>query len=359
VTLVAHVVAARPNYMKIAPVHAALATRPDISQRLIHTGQHYDRELSTVFFEELGLPWPDLQLAVGSGTHGEQTARGIEQLERAFIELEPDLVVVPGDVNSTLAAGLAAVKLGIPVCHVEAGLRSFDPTMPEEHNRRLTDHLSSLLLTHSRLADENLEREGITDGVVLVGNTMIDTLLDNLDAARAATPWTQLGVERGAYVLVTLHRPSLVDDPELLRATMDGLARIARELPVVFPVHPRTRSRLGDTAVADGVVLTEPLPYLAFLGLESAARAVVTDSGGVQEETTALGVRCFTLRANTERPVTVEEGTNELLGLDPARLAEVPRRLAEPRVARVPPLWDGHAGERAADAVSAFLSGAR
>jgi UDP-N-acetylglucosamine 2-epimerase (non-hydrolysing) len=357
--LVVHVVGARPNYMKIAPVHAGLRTR-NVDQRIVHTGQHYDRELKDVFFDELGLPPPDIQLHVGSGSHAEQTARGLVELERTFRELRPALVVVPGDVNSTLAGALAAAKLDLDLCHVEAGLRSHDRSMPEEHNRKVADHLSTLLLTHSADADENLRREGILDGVELVGNTMIDTLLANVDAARVAAPWRELGLEPGRYLLVTLHRPALVDDPGLLRRTVDQLATIARDLPVVFPVHPRTRARLDEEAIQVGdVLVTDPLRYRAFLGLEAEAAAVVTDSGGVQEETTALGVPCFTLRANTERPVTIEHGTNTLLGLDPQRLADVPALLAAPREPRLPPLWDGRAGERAADAIAAFLSARR
>lgn len=358
-TVVCHVVGARPNYMKIAPIHRALGGR--FEQRIVHTGQHYDPELKDVFFDELGLPGPDVELATGSGSHAQQTARALEGLERAFVELQPDLVVVPGDVNSTLAGALAAAKLGIAVCHVEAGLRSFDPTMPEEHNRRLTDHLSSLLLTHSDDANANLAREGITKGVELVGNTMIDTLLSSLDAARETEPWNRYGLTPRGYVLVTLHRPALVDDPELLARTVGALGRVAVTRPVVFPVHPRTKARLDAAGlpVPPGVQLVEPLPYRAFLGLEAEAEAVVTDSGGVQEETTALGVRCFTLRANTERPVTVEQGTNEILGLDPDALATIPERLAEAREAAVPPFWDGHAGERAAAVIARFLSGAR
>jgi UDP-N-acetylglucosamine 2-epimerase (non-hydrolysing) len=342
--------------MKVAPVRAALASR-GVSQILVHTGQHYDPALKEVFFEELGLPAPDVELQIGSGSHAEQTARALVELERTFREHAPRLVLVPGDVNSTLAGALAAAKLGIPVCHLEAGLRSFDPSMPEEHNRRVADHLAVLHLTHSASANLNLQREGIDRRVLLVGNTMIDTLRAHLPAARREQPWTPLGLEPRRYILVTLHRPALVDDFDLLARTMVELARIAGELPVVFPVHPRTRARLANhRLVSPGVTLIDPLPYHAFLGLEAEATAVITDSGGVQEETTALGVRCFTLRANTERPVTVEHGTNELLGLDPRAIASVPSRILVPRAAKIPPLWDGHAGERAAAAIEAFLS---
>jgi UDP-N-acetylglucosamine 2-epimerase (non-hydrolysing) len=355
--LVAHVVGARPNYMKVAPVYAELERRGRIEQRLIHTGQHYDKLVNDVFFAELPLPEPHVKLGIGSGSHGAQTARALERLEEVFIEMRPDLVLVPGDINSTLAGALAATKLGIPVCHLEAGLRSFDWTMPEEHNRRLTDHLSSLLLTHSEEANENLRNEGIPSELVeFVGNTMIDTLLANVDQARASAAWRDLGLDQRGYVLVTLHRPALVDSNERLRATLIGLQAIARELPVVFPVHPRTEVRLRDLGVeSEGLHLVPPLPYSTFLSLQCGAAAVVTDSGGVQEETTALGIPCFTLRDNTERPVTLTHGTNTLLGLEPERLAEVPQRLKRHRATVVPPLWDGLAGRRAADAIELTL----
>jgi UDP-N-acetylglucosamine 2-epimerase (non-hydrolysing) len=355
--LVVHVVGARPNYMKVAPVYAELERLGNVEQRLIHTGQHYDREINDVFFAELPLPTPHEQLAVGSGSHAEQTARAMVELERLFMELRPDLVVVPGDVNSTLAAALAAVKLNIPVCHLEAGLRSFDTTMPEEHNRRLTDHVSSLLLTHSEDANENLAAEGVAaEKIAFVGNTMIDTLLANVEAARALEVWREFGLPNRGYVLVTLHRPALVDDERLVGETLRGLEEIAREIPVVFPVHPRTRERLKSAgAVAERVKLVAPLSYTRFLSLQTGAAAVVTDSGGVQEETTALGIPCFTLRDNTERPVTVTQGTNVVLGLSPERLAEIPGRLRQTRRTVVPPLWDGLAGRRAALAIEELV----
>ena len=355
--LVVHVVGARPNYMKIAPLYAALERR-GVEQRLVHTGQHYDAAVSDVFFAELPLPDPHVKLEVRSGTHGAQTARALDGLERVFIDLEPDLVVVPGDVNSTLAGALAAVKLHIPVCHLEAGLRSFDWAMPEEHNRRLTDHVSTLLLTHSAEAHENLAAEGIpAERIAFVGNTMIDTLFQNVDKARGLEVWKEYGVEAGDFVLVTLHRPALVDDAELLARTVAALGVVAEAVPVVFPVHPRTRRQIEELElqVSGRITLIEPQPYGRFLSLESAAMAVVTDSGGVQEETTALGIRCFTLRNNTERPVTVSHGTNIVLGLDPDRLAAIPDYLELPLREERPPLWDGHAGERAADEVEAAL----
>jgi UDP-N-acetylglucosamine 2-epimerase (non-hydrolysing) len=356
--LVVHVVGARPNYMKVAPVYAELERRGRVDQRLIHTGQHFDALLKDVFFAELPLPRPHVELHIGSGSHAEQTGRALIGLAPVLSDLRPALVVVAGDVNSTLAGALAAAQLGLPVCHVESGLRSFDPTMPEEHNRRIADQLSSLLLTHSESANENLAAEGIPDETVrFVGNTMIDTLLASLDAARGLEAWREYGVEEGRYVLVTLHRPALVDQPPLLGRAMAALAAVAAELPVVFPVHPRTRRNLETGGLAaPRVVLTPPLSYRAFLSLEAAAAAVLTDSGGVQEETTALGVPCFTLRDTTERPVTVTHGTNVVLGLEPEAIAEIPGRLGERPPARTPPLWDGRAGERAADAIEQVVA---
>jgi len=355
--LVVHIVGARPNYMKVAPVWAALEQLGNVEQQLVHTGQHYDREINDVFFDELPLPKPHHQLNVGSGSHGEQTARALVELEQLFVDLRPDLVIVPGDVNCTLAAALAAAKLQIAVCHLEAGLRSFDTTMPEEHNRRLTDHLSSLLLTHSEDANMNLVDEGIDPTkLAFVGNTMIDTLLANVEKARELQAWRELGLENRGYVLVTLHRPALVDDPGLMRRTLRGLEEIAHEFPVVFPVHPRTRERLNELVVRESrIQLVPPLSYTNFLSLQTGAAAVVTDSGGVQEETTVLGIPCFTLRDNTERPVTVTHGTNVVLGLSPERLKDVPELLRKARRGVVPPFWDGLAGRRAAFAIEEFV----
>jgi UDP-N-acetylglucosamine 2-epimerase (non-hydrolysing) len=343
--MVVHVVGARPNYMKVAPVYAALERRGNIEQHLVHTGQHYDVLLKDVFFAELPLPRPHVQLE----TRTPESAT--EELERAFAELAPDLVVVVGDVNSTLAGAVAARKRGLPVCHIESGLRSHDWSMPEEVNRVLTDHLSAVLLTTLPSGEENLRKEHLPEERIRpVGNTMIDTLQASLDAARALEAWRDFDVEPQGYVLVTLHRPKLVDDPELLSETVAALDDVARTLPVLFPVHPRTKRNLGRVERA---VLTEPLPYRQFLSLEAEAAAVVTDSGGIQEETTVLGVPCFTLRDNTERPETLE-GTNRLIRRD--ELRDVPSLLREPTPGRIPEGWDGRAGERAADAIEAALA---
>ena len=338
--LVVHVVGARPNYMKVAPVYAALERRGNIAQRLVHTGQHYDILMKDVFFAELPLPRPHVQLEART------PESATEELEQTFAELGPDFVVVAGDVNSTLAGAVAARKRGVRVAHIESGLRSHDWSMPEEVNRVITDHLSELLLTTLPSANDHLAEEHLPpERLRYVGNTMIDTLLANLDAAQAL----EHDVELGGYVLVTLHRPSLVDDPDALAETVAALDEIAATLPVVFPVHPRTKKNLGDVG---RIVLMEPLPYLQFLSLEARASAVVTDSGGIQEETTVLGVPCFTLRANTERPETLE-GTNHLITRE--QLREVPRLLKEPTPGRIPELWDGGAGERAARAIEAAL----
>jgi UDP-N-acetylglucosamine 2-epimerase (non-hydrolysing) len=337
--------------MKSAPVHRELAELdPSLELVLVHTGQHYDEAMSDVFFAELGMPRPDEFLGVGPGTHAEQTAKALVGVERVLREREIDLCVVAGDVNSTLAGALAAVKAGVAVAHIESGLRSFDRTMPEEHNRKLTDHLSDILLTHSQGANENLANEGIpAQSVHLVGNTMIDSLAGHVEQARAGRPWERFDVEPRAFALVTLHRPSLVDIPQQLAAVTDGLIGLAADLPIVFPVHPRTHARLeasGDASRLSnaGVRLSQPLGYHDFLGLEAEARFVVTDSGGVQEETSWLHVRCFTLRTTTERPITVEFGTNTLI----RDLSEIPALLGEPKPGQEIPLWDAAAGLRAA-----------
>ena len=357
---IVYVIGTRPNFVKTAPVIAALRGRiPHARHAIVHTGQHYDRAMSEIFFEELGVPAPDHMLEVGSGTHAVQTARTMERLEPVLEEERPDLVMVPGDVNSTLAATLTAAKLHIPVAHVESGLRSFDRTMPEEINRIVADDLSQYLFLHSDEAIENLRAEGIAEERMhFVGNTMIDTLVALETRFRAADAAARLGVEPGRYVLVTLHRPALVDG-DLLPDTVRRLAELARELPVVFPVHPRTRKKMEEIeSEHPGLLLTEPLGYVDFLSLLADAGAVLTDSGGIQEETTYLGIPCFTLRDNTERPVTIRAGTNTLLGLDPAAIAQIPAALTE-RPAKPPappPLWDGHAAERIADVLTQGLS---
>ena len=353
----AYIVGTRPNLVKTAPVIAAVRERlPEATATVIHTGQHYDPMMSAIFLDELGVGDPDHMLEVGSGSHAQQTARVMERLEPVLLEERPDLVLVPGDVNSTLAAALTAAKLLIPLAHIESGLRSFDRTMPEEINRIVADELSELLFLHSDEAIENLRAEGIADERMhFVGNTMIDTLVALEDRFRSAGTAGRIGVDPGGYLLVTLHRPALVDGP-LLEEAMERLVAVAAELPVVFPVHPRTRKMLGEGALdAPGLLLIDPVGYLDFLSLEADAAGVLTDSGGIQEEATYLGIPCFTLRDNTERPVTVRAGTNTLLGLDPRRIAEIPGLLADrPRERpEPPPLWDGHASERIADVLAA------
>jgi len=349
-----HVVGARPKFMKSAPAVLALRAR-GVPQVLVHTGQHYDAAMSEVFFRQLGMPEPDHNLEVGSGSHAAQTALIMTRFEEVVLREQPGLVLVYGDVNSTVAAALVCAKLGIRVGHVEAGLRSFDRTMPEEINRLVTDQLADLLFTPSEDGNRNLAREGIpAEKIHLVGNLMIDTLVRLLPQARLPE---QLGLD-GPFVLVTLHRPSNVDEPARLRQLAQILADLGHKLTVVFPVHPRTRRRLQDLNLAldgAGVRLIEPLGYLEFLALQRAACVVVTDSGGVQEETTYLGVPCITVRPNTERPVTTEVGTNVLVGDDPGRIRPAVDAVLEGRARRgtIPPLWDGQAGERLADVLTA------
>ncbi len=355
------VVGTRPNFMKIAPIVSVLGRRPDEFEHvLVHTGQHYDAAMSDVFFGELGVGEPDYKLEVGAGSHAQTTGRVMERFEPLLAELRPDVVLVPGDVNSTLAAAVVAAKQGVTVGHVEAGLRSFDRTMPEEVNRVMTDAISDLLFIHSPEAQEHLLREGQPEERIhYVGNTMIDTLVAMRERIGANAVVDQLGLQQGGYLVVTLHRPALVDGP-LLGVAVQALREIASEIPIVFPVHPRTRARI----VADGLEpepgsamrLLEPLGYLDFLALVASAAGVLTDSGGIQEETTFLGVPCLTLRDNTERPVTVEVGTNVLLGLAPERIREAPALIASARTRRthVPPLWDGRASERIVDVLAAL-----
>ncbi len=352
---IVYVIGARPNFVKMAPVIAELRRRmPDGRHVLIHTGQHYDRLMSDTFLEELGVPAPDHMLGVGSASHAVQTARVMERIEPVLEEEHPDLVIVPGDVNSTLAATLVAVKLNIPIAHLESGLRSFDRTMPEEINRIVADEFSDHLFAHSDEAVENLQAEGISEARIhLVGNTMIDSLVVMEERFRSANTAATFNLRPGNYLLVTLHRPALVDGP-LLASAMARLDEISHELPVLFPVHPRTRKMLDSMGLepARAVRLTEPVSYMEFLSLEADARAVLTDSGGVQEETTYLNVPCFTLRDNTERPVTVRAGTNTLLGLEPARIDDILPALARPKtVLCPPPLWDGLSATRVADAL--------
>jgi UDP-N-acetylglucosamine 2-epimerase (non-hydrolysing) len=349
-----YVVGARPNMVKMAPVVAELRRRlPDVRHAIVHTGQHYDRLMSEVFLEELGVPEPDHLLGVGSGTHAVQTARVMERIEPVLDQERPDLVIVPGDVNSTLAATLVAVKLGIPVAHIESGLRSFDRTMPEEINRIVTDQFSDHLFLHSEEAIENLRHEGIEDHRMhFVGNTMIDALIAVEERFRSREAARALGLTPGDYLLVTLHRPALVDGP-LLEDVVAQLRKVAHDLPVLFPVHPRTRKMLAASALEDEVELVDPVGYFDFLSLEADAAAVLTDSGGVQEETSHLGVPCFTLRDNTERPVTVTLGTNTLLGLKPERISEIPSLVGTARrepAAQIP-FWDGWASQRIGEVI--------
>ena len=349
-----HIVGARPNFMKVAPVLSALKGRENVVQTLIHTGQHYDVNMSDVFFQQLGIPAPDVNLAVGSGSHAKQTAEIMIRLEPVVLERQPDLVLVYGDVNSTVATALVCAKLGVKIGHVEAGLRSFDRTMPEEINRLVTDQLADLLFTPSAGADENLRREGITaEKIFRVGNVMIDSLVRLLPAAQKTlrqTTKTDGLPER--YALVTLHRPANVDDSVTLKGILESLLEVNRDLAVVFPAHPRTRKRIEEFGLDGGQLrVLDPLPYVEFLGLQSRATVVITDSGGIQEESTYLGIPCLTVRENTERPITVSMGTNVLVGRDPEKLRrELSLVLAgKAKKGTVPPLWDGHAGERIAD----------
>lgn len=359
--LLTHVVGARPNFMKAAPVLRALSAKTAVTQRLVHTGQHYDAAMSDRFFEQLRLPAPDVNLGVGSGSHAQQTADVMVRIEKELVQHTPALLIVYGDVNSTMAAALVAAKLHIPVAHVEAGLRSFDWTMPEEVNRVVTDRLASLLLTPSVDGDENLLREGANPASIRrIGNVMIDSLIASLPAAGAAQPpaGTSLSIAE-PYVLATLHRPASVDDPLLLRRLLEVLSKIAEDTPVIFPVHPRTRAKIDVRwDLSPRLALCEPLDYLAFIALERQAALVITDSGGVQEETTFLGVPCLTVRDNTERPVTISNGTNRLIGRDPDAMLQAAREtLHSPRPRyTVPELWDGRAGERAAAAIVEFVT---
>jgi UDP-N-acetylglucosamine 2-epimerase (non-hydrolysing) len=360
-THIVHVVGARPNFMKIAPILAACAKRPSLRSTLVHTGQHYDEAMSTLFFDQLRIPRPDVNLEVGSGSHAAQTASILSRFEPILLERRPDLVLVVGDVNSTVACSLAAVKLGIAVAHVEAGLRSFDRTMPEEINRIVTDAIADLLFVTEASGIDNLTREGVEPARMrLVGNVMIDTLLAHREAASRSDVLSRLELAPGDYAVLTLHRPSNVDHPEVLARILEPLAGLAHDFPVVFPVHPRTRTALAPHAArlagGRGVRLVDPLGYLDFVKAMGEARLVLTDSGGIQEETTILGVPCVTIRENTERPVTITHGSNRLAGTSSAGIrAAIEAALAAPQGRReAPPLWDGHAAERIADALASW-----
>jgi len=344
-----HVVGARPNFMKVAPVLNALKEQENVLQTLVHTGQHYDINMSDVFFEQLAIQAPDVNLEVGSGTPAKQTAEIMMRLEPVLVERQPDIVLVYGDVNSTVATALVCAKLGVQIGHVEAGLRSFDRTMPEEINRLVTDQLADVLFTPSEDGNENLRREGIpAEKVFLVGNVMIDSLVRLLPSAQK----TIVKDLPDRYALVTLHRPSNVDDSAALKGILESLLEVNRELTVVFPTHPRTRQRIVDFGLNTGQLrLLEPCSYVDFLGLQSRATVVITDSGGIQEETTYLGLPCLTVRENTERPITISMGTNVLVGRDRGRLRTQLSLVLEGKAKRgtIPPLWDGQTGKRIAD----------
>ena len=365
------VVGARPNFMKMAPLMAAFRGGADpFDTTLVHTGQHYDAGMSDIFFRQLGMPAPDVQLGIGPGTQGAQTGRMMAALETVVNERRPDLVVVVGDVNSTLAAALVAAKAGVPVAHVEAGLRSFDRRMPEEINRIVTDALATYLFATEEDGVANLRREGIEDDrIFLVGNVMIDTLMALLPQIRERRMAAEMGLAPGGYGVVTLHRPSNVDDEGMLERWVSVLERIGSDLPLVFPAHPRTAARLASAGLdgrlaGSGVKVVEPLPYVEFISLVADSRLVLTDSGGIQEETTVLGVPCLTLRDSTERPVTARLGTNQLVGVEPeAAIAAAEGVLSGPPASHsVPPLWDGRAAERIAQILrrtqwTAYLTG--
>ena len=350
-----NIVGARPNLPKIAPLIREMQRHPEIEPLLVHTGQHYDESLSNIFFRQMGIPEPLINLGVGSGTHAEQTAEILKRVEPILLKQQPDLVLVVGDVNSTIAVSLAAVKLGIPVAHVEAGLRSFDRSMPEEINRVLTDALAKYLFATEDDAVNNLLREGRPrEFIHLVGNVMIDSLLHFLPLAQQSCIGDKLGLRNGtgwqSFGVLTLHRPSNVDSTEKLVELLDAVDAIAQRVPIVFPVHPRTQQQLNQSGIKHHpqLRLIEPLGYLDFLCLLSKASLVLTDSGGIQEETTALGVPCLTLRENTERPVTVSCGTNVLVGTNPSKIVAAAEQIfrGDGKKGRTPPLWDGHAAER-------------
>ncbi len=348
------VVGARPNFMKIAPIHKAFLKYKDTVTHLIcHTGQHYDEKMSKVFFEDLELPKPDFYLGIGSGSHAEQTGKIMMEFEKILLEEKPDLVLVVGDVNSTIACTLTAAKLHIKTVHVEAGLRSGDRKMPEEVNRLLTDAISDYLFVTEKSGMENLKKEGVSDAkVFFTGNVMIDSLTHYLEKAANSKIISEMGLTAGKYVLVTLHRPSNVDDESQLRRLFKMLAKISEGRKVIFPIHPRTRKNLDNFNITDhlngSIILTEPIGYIDFLSLTKNAELILTDSGGIQEESTFLGVQCITLRTSTERPITVEIGTNQLLGTDLDKAEEAAMRVlaGEIKSGQIPELWDGKAAER-------------
>ncbi len=349
-----NVVGARPNFMKIAPLMDAYKRLSSIEPVLVHTGQHYDKRMSSLFFDQLGIPQPDINLGVGSASHAVQTAKIMEAFEPVLLEHKPSAVLVVGDVNSTVACGLVAVKLGVKLVHVEAGLRSFDRQMPEEINRVVTDALSDLLFCTEPSGVANLRREGVSDKkVFLVGNVMIDTLLRHKETAEASTILDELNLTAGAYAAMTLHRPANVDDPEVFAGIIDALEVIQKDMPIIFPVHPRTRQNMDSGPLRErlsnmhGLRIMDPLSYLDFLKLLSSARIVLTDSGGIQEETTILGVPCVTIRENTERPVTIDVGTNILGGVRCDSILSAYRdKMNDTRERSTPELWDGKAAER-------------
>jgi len=358
---VCNVVGARPNFMKMAPIVLELQRR-GLSQTLVHTGQHYDARMSDVFFDELGMPKPDLFLGVGSDSHAKQTAAIMVAFEAACLEQQPDLVIVSGDVNSTVAAALVAAKLQIPLAHVEAGLRSFDRAMPEEINRVVTDRISDLLFASEESGVTHLRNEGVAESSIHhVGNCMVDSLFKHVETALARQPWNDFDLKPGQYALLTLHRPSNVDDDAALRSLMNTIESVAKQIPVLFPVHPRTRARLAKANIEApaGLRLADPLPYLTFLGLMARARCVMTDSGGIQEETTALRVPCLTIRENTERPATITWGTNRLVGTDPVQIHSAFAEILDGRwpEGNLPPFWDGKAAERVVDVVEGWARG--
>lgn len=353
-----NIVGARPNFIKIAPLMAEFGKRVEIAPTLLHTGQHYDQRMSDLFFRELGIPQPDINLGIGSGTHAQQTAQIMTAFEPVVLDIRPDVVLVVGDVNSTIACGLVAVKLGVKLAHVEAGLRSGDRTMPEEINRIATDSISDLLFCTEQSGVDNLRKEGVSsERVHMVGNVMIDTLLKNREKAELSPVMEELHLQDRAYALLTLHRPSNVDNPQVFGRLLDALDVVQKQLPVIFPIHPRTRKILSDGPLGGRVGemtnlrMIDPAGYLDFIKLMAHAKIVLTDSGGIQEETTILQTPCLTMRENTERPVTIECGSNKLVGTDPQNIIGAFREIIEGNAPapRTPPLWDGHAAERIAD----------